>query len=399
MVQSNPNREAQRLEDVTDAAVGGDRAAVTEGLDRVVRTGLAQTGTPGAVLVADRPGRPALRRAWGAARTHDDAGPLPDAVPMRVDTLFDVASLTKIVVTTAIAMVLVQRGRLDLEATVSRFVPEFRGPWREQVTVGHLLEHRSGLPDWAPLFLRAADPTVAIAALCDEPLVDAPGHARRYSDLGMALLGVVVERVADAALDELARRLVLEPLEMEATSFRPQPESAATAAATSTGNPVEQRMLAERFPDLDPTTPGPWWRDRVLAGEVNDANAAVAFGGVAGHAGLFSTGDDLLRFGQALLAAARGSDVVFSAEIVRRFTRPASEPLQGLGFWLRRIDESDETDASFGHPGFTGCELLVDPAKGLVVVFLSNRLHGPYPPPSHENLWRPVLRALLDERR
>lgn len=372
---------------------------VTDPLDRAVLAALARTGIPGAVLTVSRRGRVEVRRAWGAARTHDDRGPLTEPVPMRTDTLVDIASITKVTVTTAVAMVLVQEGQLDLEAPVERFLPAFRGGARERITVRHLLEHRSGLPDWAPLFLAANDPVGAIAALCEQPLVAAPGSVRVYSDLGMALLGAVLEAVGGVTLDVLARRLVHEPLGMRSSMFCPGAGPAAGAAATSTGNPVERRMVAERHPGR--AGEAGWWRDRVLVGEVNDANAAVAFHGVAGHAGLFSTAEDLLRFGGELLAAAHGRDGrVFGVEVVRRFTAPGADPGQGLGFWTRRLAGRlpPEGDGSFGHRGFTGCELLVEPASQRVVVLLSNRLHGGDPPPPHDELWRSVLEAVLGAR-
>jgi serine-type D-Ala-D-Ala carboxypeptidase len=381
---------------VTPAPASSDR------VDTAVREALQRTGTPGAVVhVVGRDGT-VTSGAWGAARIRDEHGRPCPPMPMQLDTLFDVASITKVVSTTAVAMTLVGTRQLELDRPVAAFLPAFRGEHRDRLTLRHLLAHRSGLPDWAPLFLDAQDPATACAALCAVPLTAQPGATYRYSDLGMALLGLCLERVAQAPLATSARELVFDPLGMTATGYGPRTNETSRCAATSFGNAVEARMVAEREGgEVDRTA---WWRPRTLVGEVNDANAAIAFGGVAGHAGVFSTAEDLGRFGAALLRAATGqTDAAWNPAVVRRFLASGPEPTQGLGFWTRRITSVLGTDAgidpihdaSVGHRGFTGCELLVDPARELVVVLLSNRLHGGDPPPEHTPLWKGVLGAVL----
>lgn len=374
---------------------------VVRRVDAVVRAGLSRSGTPGAVVRVTRNGAVLLRRAWGSARTHDEHGPLAMPVPMRVDTLTDVASLTKVAATTAVAMVLVQQG-LDLDLPVGSVVPELR-PDARDVTLGQLLEHSSGLPDWLPLFLDADDPGRALSQICAADLRSAPGTTRVYSDVGMALLGITLERLGGSRLDELAGELVHRPLGMRSTTYRPTSVERELCAATSTGNPVERRMVLQRYPQLAGIgIEGlPWWRPRTLLGEVNDANTAVAFAGVAGHAGLFSTADDLGAMGEEFERAARGIDgAVFTASTVRRFITPGAHAGQGLGFWTGRVAATvgvggEGADPSFGHRGFTGCELLVSPTDRLVVVLLSNRLHGGDPPPAHDLLWQPLLQTVL----
>jgi serine-type D-Ala-D-Ala carboxypeptidase len=371
-------------------------------LETAVATALRRTGTPGAALTVTLAGRTVAEGAWGTAlRDAEPGGP----VPIQLDTIFDVASITKVAATTAVAMAMVQRGELDVDDRVQRHLPEFTVEGAEQVRVRHLLAHDSGLPDWAPLFLTASEPSGGIAAACGVPLRSPPGRQHRYSDLGMVLLGVLLERLGGARLDQLARDMVFAPLEMDQTGFGPLRElDPGRVAATSVGNPVEWRMVVERDPsrsDDDPSD-APWWRERTLVGEVNDANAAVAFGGVAGHAGLFSTAADLTRFADELHCAAQGRDGrVFTSAVVRRFLEPVGGPTQGLGFWLRRVastvgERPRELDRSFGHRGFTGCELLVEPSRGCTIVLLTNRLHGGDPPPPHEPLWDEVLRRVLD---
>lgn len=369
-------------------------------VDAAVRNGLQRTGTPGAVLRLDVAGQVILRQAWGAAQDHDHTGPLIPPIPMHTATMVDIASITKVAATTAVAMVLVQDG-LDLAAPARRWVPELASS-AGHITLAHLLEHTSGLPAWAPLFRHAADPDAALAQLCALPLHHPPGTTREYSDLGMVLLGVALQRIVGRPLDVLANDLVHRPLGMTSTTYRPDPADRPRCAATSTGNPVEARMLRQRHPELlhAPVEEQPWWRPRTLLGEVNDANAGVAFGGVAGHAGLFSTIDDLCALGRALEQAARGTDgEVFSAEVVQRFVRAGAHPGQALGFWTGRFDDAlgpdgQRVDDSFGHRGFTGCELLVSPRDRLVLVLLTNRLHGGDPPPAHDPLWQSVLQAV-----
>jgi serine-type D-Ala-D-Ala carboxypeptidase len=371
-------------------------------LESAVETALRRTATPGAVLTVTVAGHTIAEGAWGVARRGGEHG---GPVPMQLDTIVDVASITKVTATTAVAMALVQRGELDVDDRVQRHLPEFTVAGAERVRVHHLLAHTSGLPDWAPLFLTAREPSGGLAAACAVPLQASPGHEHRYSDLGMALLGVVLERVGGAPLDRLAHDMVFGPLEMEATGFGPIRDlDPGRVAATSVGNPVEWRLVVERDPSRSAADPrrAPWWRERTLVGEVNDANAAVAFGGVAGHAGLFSTAADLTSFAEELRRAAYGeAGKVFSSAVVRRFLEPSAGPSQGLGFWLRRVASSigerlGELDPSFGHRGFTGCELLVDPSRRCTIVVLSNRLHGGDPPPPHEPLWTGILRPVLD---
>lgn len=371
-------------------------------IDIAFREALQRTGTPGAVVHVVHRGRTLTSGAWGAARIRDENGRPCTPTPMQLDTLFDVASITKVVSVTAITMSLVGARQLELDRPVTAFLPAFHGERRDHVTLRHLLAHRSGLPDWAPLFLRARDPEAATTALFAIPLTTQPGATYGYSDLGMVVLGLCLERVAQAPLATLARELVFDPLGMTATGYGPRTSEADRCAATSFGNPVEARMVAER--GADEVDWGAWWRHRTLAGEVNDANAAIAFGGVAGHAGVFSTAEDLGRFGTALLHAASDRiDTQWNPDVVDRFLEPGPEPTQGLGFWTRRIASVLGTaggldplqDASVGHRGFTGCELLVDPARELVVVLLSNRLHGGDPAPEHAPLWLGVLSAVL----
>ncbi|HSR14661.1 MAG TPA: serine hydrolase domain-containing protein [Gemmatimonadales bacterium] len=323
------------------------------GVDQAVQQGIAKRTYPGAVLVVGRSDTVLYekgygRTAWSSRSTRPD----PET------TLWDLASLTKVVATASATMVLVDRGELEIDAPVDRYLPEFAGPGKDRVTLRMLLDHTSGLRPWAPLY-RQADRDGALAALFGEPLRREPGGAAQYSDLNAILLGLAVERAAGEPLDELANRAVFGPLGMSATHFRPTPAERSKAAPS---------RLAGRSP---------------VAGIVNDDNAR-RLGGVAGHAGLFSTGADLARFAQAWLRSlTRGSNGWVSPEVVRLFSeRSPVSGTRALGW-----DTPDTaTTTSFGalahrnvlgHTGWTGTSLWIDPAQDLFVVLLTNRTISP----------------------
>lgn len=363
---------------------------------------LSATGIPGAaVLIACR-GVIVHDGSYGWAQDHDESGPLARPRPVEPDTVFDIASITKVAATTAITMALVDQGFLCVDDPVERYLPRPGRLAGGGIRLGHLLEHRAGLPAWLPLYLWANDRDTAMDHIC-RLKVGPVGATRTYSDLGMILLGAIAEEAADAPLDELLHRFVTEPLGLTATGYRPSAAHRSRCAATSTGNPTEQRMIATDDPVPVDGHPEQFrrWRRHTLVGEVNDGNAAYAFGGVAGHAGLFSTASDLATLGQALLQGGRyGGTQAWQPRTVAQFTAAGDVPEQALGFWRKRLEAIEAVDTaadeSYGHRGFTGCELAIDPRRDLVLVMLSNRLHTEADPPTdHEPLWRSVVRAVL----
>ncbi|HEX6645230.1 MAG TPA: serine hydrolase domain-containing protein [Gemmatimonadales bacterium] len=335
-------------------------------LDSAVAAGAA----PGAVLAV----------SVGGKHFYHGTGVLGEGMPARPDsaTVYDLASLTKVVGLTTAAMIAVSAGRLELEAPVARYVPAFDGPGKDAVNVRHLLTHTAGLPAFRLLY-RETDSRAAALALTDTTALDTvPGTRFVYSDLGAIVLGQAVEAVSGMRLDSLLEQRVFAPLGMASTRYLPPAEWLARIAPT------------ERDP----------WRGRVVHGEVHDENAA-RLDGVAGHAGLFSSARDLLVFGDWLLAARAGRDSVsvpLDPGVVRLFTtrqyvpRESSRALgwdtpSGLSSGGTRISPS-----SFGHTGFTGTSIWIDPDRELVIVLLSNRVH-----PTRENArWTPVRRNVAD---
>jgi len=274
-------------------------------------------------------------------------------------TLFDLASLTKVVATTTMSMLLYERGLLDLEAPVSAIVPEFttdkeKDPRRHEITLRMLLAHSSGLPAHEKFFLKAHTCAELLQAAFTTPLAANPATRALYSDIGFIILGVALERLADESLDRFCQREIFAPLAMTTTTFNP---------------PAELRAK------IPPTSDHRSFRQRIIQGEVYDENASV-LGGVAPHAGLFSTAADLAKFAQAML---NQGNRILRPETVTLFTRREPTPpgsTRALG-WdtpsTPSLSGKYFSPQSFGHLGYTGTSLWIDPTRQLSVTLLTNR--------------------------
>jgi CubicO group peptidase (beta-lactamase class C family) len=316
-----------------------------------------------------------VRTAAGTAVAEGGWAQLPAAGlpgdPMTSGMLLDLASVTKVAATTTLIMRLVAGGQLDLEAPARRFLPSFTGAGKDDVTVEHLLTHTAGLPPWWPLYCEASDRDAALDRVQLLPLASWPGTAWCYSDLGLILAGRIVERVTTLGLADAFRRLVAQPLGLQA---RYGPLPAARAAASADSDAYEFAMIATGRPYPVPFTTGqfPGWRNRPLRGAVDDGNAAHALGGVAGHAGLFATVGDLLRLGAAL----RGGDFI-PRPVLARFAAPtAVHPEQAVGFRRATVQASGAALDLLYHGGFTGTYFAFGCADELVVAGGAMRLHG-----------------------
>lgn len=335
----------------------------------------AGTLVPGAVLLVARNGEILHERAYGHARLTDAAGrPLAEPHRMTTSTLFDLASVTKVMATTMAVMLLVDRGELALDAPVGRYLPEFRGPRLDSITVRHLLTHSSGLVQWQPLYYQAPTASETYRAILGMPLGWGVGEGRRYSDLGFMLLGYLVERVAGRPLDAFVQEELYRPLGLRATTFSPRARGLREFAATERGNAYERRMVHDStFGYRYLGDPAAWngWRDYVLDGEVNDGNAWYAHDGVAGHAGLFSTASELRVLIDLLNErGTHGGRRFLSAAVVDTFlTRDRH------GHYLGWMYPRDMPEGSFAHNGFTGTYVLGIPGHRLSVVLLTNRQH------------------------
>lgn len=379
---------------------------LSEQLDAIIARGLREHAYAGAVLLVARDGKVLHEKAYGYSRKYA-AGqvPLASPRPMTVETLFDVASLTKVFATTFGAMLLVDRGDLDLDAPVARYLPLFDRAPQRTITIRHLLSHRSGLPAWRPVYCHAANPAESAAYIATVPLQSPAGAEYRYSDLNFMLLGYVIEAVSGLPLDRFLAERLYAPLGLANTTFHPEKLAGVGVAATSAGNPVERRMaMSGNFGDPCAADARVFdrWRRRVLAGEVNDGNAYYAHQGVAGHAGLFATAADLKVLTDVLLGSGsyQGESLIGVATVKTFLT--ADDLGNGLGWQLRPavIKAPGAPAGSFGHTGFTGCNVLVVPQRGIVLIFLSNRQHegltaaGSYP--QLDELRGELARAVLE---
>jgi beta-N-acetylhexosaminidase len=362
-----PRREmtlrAARPEDV------GFRPDAMVEVDRVAEEGLAAKAFPGGVVAVGKDSALVHLRPFGRF-SYDDGAP-----EVKADTIFDVASLTKVVATTTMAMILVDEGKLDVRKPVSAFIAGFRGGAKEKVTVENLLTHSSGLEGWAPLYKEVRGKDQFLQRVVAMDLAYPPGTKSVYSDLGFFLLGEVLERVAGEPLDAFVTRRVFQPLGMTNTMFCPP------------------RDLVSCIPPTERDA----WRGRVVQGEVHDENAS-AVGGVAPHAGLFSTAGDLARFAQMLLdGGVYDHRRIVSRATVERFTRPAGVPDSARAYgWDTPHATSSAGDMlsprAFGHTGFTGTSMWIDPERKLFVILLTNRVH-----PTRENdTIRQVRRDVAD---
>ena len=335
----------------------------------------ASIGTliPGAAFLVAKDGRIVHERAFGYAQLNDYAGRrLPSRKAMRTSTMFDLASVTKVMATTFAIMLLADRGQIDVEVPVSRYLPDFRGPHLDSITVRHLLQHSSGLVQWQPLYYHATQSAETYGVIREMSLGWGVGEGRHYSDLGFMLLGYIVERVSGRPLDRFLDQDLYRPLGLRSTVFNPRARGFSEFAATEQGNVYERHMVYDstfgyRYRG-DPTA---WngWRQYVLNGEVDDGNAFYANGGVAGHAGLFSTAADLSVLLDLLNdRGARGGKQYISPAMVDLFlTRDKYENY--LGWQAPR----DLPAGSFSHTGFTGTYVLGVPLYKLSIVLLTNR--------------------------
>jgi CubicO group peptidase (beta-lactamase class C family) len=311
---------------------------------------IEQRAFPGAAIAVTYRGELVASQGFGRF-TYDPSSP-----EARADTVFDLASVTKVIATTSMAMLLYERGVLDFAAPVGKLLHEFGDDGdRKAVTVRMLLAHSSGLPAYIKLFETAHNRDELLKAAYAKPLAHAPGTHAEYSDIGFILLGEILERLASTTLNAFTEREVTTPLGMSQTCFNPLPEAKDS---------------------IPPTEDDRAFRHRIIQGEVNDENATV-IGGVAGHAGLFAPATDIATFAECML---RGGGPILQPATVALFTRREDSPpgtSRALG-WDTPSPPSTSgsyfSPRSFGHLGFTGTSLWIDPERRLSVTILTNRI-------------------------
>jgi CubicO group peptidase (beta-lactamase class C family) len=289
--------------------------------------------------------------------------------------IYDLASLTKPLVTSLLCARLVELGELTLDSSVSHYLPEFDRTDKQMITIRELLTHTSGLPAWRPLYVLTEDqPDRAAGAIASLDLEYKPGTRVVYSDLGFIALGILLERLMHQHLADMARREIFEPLKLQQTFFNPELALQTGIAACETGNAYELDMSKQMGAGEYANS-----RQRLIWGEVHDGNAYF-LGGAAGHAGLFSTAREMFLIAQQFLSE---STILLAPETCRLFrenSTPGLEEARSIGWQLAATKDStggaDLPPDSFGHNGFTGTCVWIDPDKRRVFILLTNRTHA-----------------------
>jgi uncharacterized protein YbbC (DUF1343 family) len=366
--------------------VGMD-ARLNQTIDSIVQRALAEGAAPGAALAIGRHGRLVHQRAYGRIAAAADAAPVTDS------TRYDMASLTKVVATTTAAMILQERGLLDIDRPVRDYLPELAAPEKAGITVRQLLAHNGGFRSGAPLWREFRGTAAFLKAMNERPLAYPPGDSTIYSDWDLIMTGVIVERLSGRPLAVFLQENVWGPLGMRDTGFNPlalgpMPADSDCTSAWRDDHPLLAQIAVQ---ELDTV-----YRRRMIHGLVHDENAC-ALGGVAGHAGLFSSARDLAVFAQLLLNGGEynGTRILQPATIAR-WTARQGRSSRALGWDTPSPGSSAGryfSPRSFGHTGFTGTSLWLDPERGVLVVLLTNRVH-----PTRANLrHEPLRRALADQ--
>ena len=337
----------------------GERLSI---IDDLVQEALDQEKMPGAVVVIGRREGVVFRKAYGFRQT------VPEKVPMKIDTVFDLASLTKPIATATSVMVLVQQGKIDINATVATYLPDFAANGKDNITILHLLTHTGGLIADNSIDDYKNTPEEAIQKIYALKSHAAPGAEFTYSDVGFIVLGQIVKAVSGTDVHEFSQKATFQPLGMHETGYLPGDALKSRAAVTQ-----------ERE--------GRW-----MQGEVHDPRA-YALGGIAGHAGLFSTADDLSKYAVMMLNHGQlGEAKILSPETFTLMTTAIEVPRgrRALGWDARTGYSSNRGDlmssSAFGHGGFTGTGIWIDPSQNLFVLFLSNRVH-----PDGKGLVNPLI--------
>ena len=366
--------------------VGMD-ARLNHTLDSLVAQGLAEGAAPGAGLAVGRHGRLVHLRAYGRIAADAQSPAITDS------TRYDMASLTKVVATTTAAMILEDRGLLDIDKPVVHYLPELSAPEKSVITVRHLLAHNGGFRSGAPLWREFRGIPAFLKAMNERPLAYTPGDSTVYSDWDLIMTGAIVERLAGQPLDVFLRTNVWEPLGMRDTGFNPlalapMPADSDCTSVWRADHPMLPQIAVQEMDTV--------YRRRMIHGLVHDENAC-ALGGVAGHAGLFSSARDLAVFAQMMLNGGEynGKRIVQQATVTR-WTARQGRSSRALGWDTPARGSSAGryfSPRSFGHTGFTGTSMWMDPERGVFVVLLTNRVHPTRANTRHE----PLRRAIADE--
>lgn len=355
-------------------------------IDDLVNENIKNGTFPGGVVLVAKDGKIVYEKAFGDSQKYDMGKELEKPRKTSVETIYDLASVTKVMATTQAIMKLSYEGKLDVNDKVIKHIPEFGKNGKENVKIKDLLTHTSGLTPWKPTFYYASTPEEELKFICDLPLEYETGTDRKYSDFSFMTLGFIVEAVAGEKLDEYVENEIYKPLGMDDTMYVPLNKNASLKdriAATSWGNPYEYKMVDDDnfgYVCEEEAEDFKGWRDYTLIGEVNDGNAWYANKGVAGHAGVFSTASDLSKLGQLILNGGTYNGVtLYDQATVDEFTSIQSKFGHGYGWEINRGGENSgymgkyANDNVFGHTGFSGTQVIFDKENDLQIISLTNK--------------------------
>jgi CubicO group peptidase (beta-lactamase class C family) len=321
-------------------------------------------------------------------RTIEREGLRNEDLPVTDNTACDLGSITKIVATTSILIKLIEKGVVSLDDEVAKFLPEWDS-YPNVVTLRDLLEHQSGLTEWRPLYISQKSADSARQVIANEGYKHSSG--RHYSDLGFITLGNVIGQVLATDLESTFKEWISTPLGLASTQFA-KPVDLTNVFASSYGDHAEMEMLRSQipYPTSEKLEDFSRWRSEVLQGEVNDGNTFHLYNGVSGHAGLFSTATDLLKYGEEILKSLKGEGY-FDQNVLSTFLTVGRDPMQGLGFrnWIHNGDTE-----YWGHTGFPGVTLGFSPHQERVIVLLTNRLLTREVPEKTEEIFTDVRNAM-----
>jgi CubicO group peptidase (beta-lactamase class C family) len=368
-----------------------DKSILTSKIDSILKSQVNLDKIPGAVIIIKKGDKTLFKHAYGFAGKYDyNHNLLNPPEKMTVNHLFDIASLTKVISTTTSVMLLADRGLINIEDPVYKYIKAFDTPEKRSITIRHLLTHTAGLYEWYPTYYVASNKQECYKLIGELPLMFPVGEQRRYSDLGFMLLGEIIEFISGLPLEEFTRQNIFQPLGMKNTTYNPlKSGNFKKIASTSHGNPYEKRMVYDstlgfQIKGIDPHH---WngWRTYTLRGEVNDGNTWYSNNGISGAAGLFSTAGDLQKLVDMLINKGKvGSKQFISEKTINTFLMK-DRFNNGLG-WMMDPANSFMRNApagTFGHTGFTGTSISVIPDKNISVILLINRqntglLNGDY---------------------
>ena len=341
---------------------------------------------PAAVILATKDGKVVFEKAYGVQQRYDMGKSLKQTFATTPETLFDMASCTKVLATTQSIMKLCYEGKIDLKEKVTTYLPNFGQGGKEKITIEQLLTHTSGLAQWRPFYLYTNQKSKVLELIENEVLKFKDGKVH-YSDLGFQTLGFIIEAVTGKAMDIYVETQLFASLGMLHTKYLPLQKGITKneIAATSWGNPFEKQMIdEEHYPgfsydctkDKEAFEKFTLWREYTLVGEVNDGNAGMANAGVAGHAGLFARAKDIAILGQLMLNGGIYNDIrLYDEETLNLFTtNHTGNAKRGLGFELNASYMGKFSSmATFGHSGFTGTHLIFDKIHNVQIIILTNK--------------------------